>query len=191
MEDKQIIDLYLERNESAISQTKMKYGPYLFKISMNILGSTSDADECENETYFAAWNSIPPQMPLKLKLFLGRLVRNISIDLYRKNNAAKRGAGMEVILSELGECAPDFIAGPSENSPENELDMSELTSLMNSFLHAQSKERRVIFVKRYWYGESVADIAKETSFSESNVSTTLFRLRKELKAYLESEGVAV
>lgn len=181
-EDRQIVELYLERNESAISQSRIKYGAYILAIAFNILGSKEDAAECENDTYLSAWNSIPPKTPANLKLFLGRIARNISIDLYRKNNTKKRGEGMEGLLSELAECVPD------KNGIEAEIDMHRLTDTINEFLRFQAKEKRVMFVKRYWYGQSVSDIAKSMGASESKVSTTLFRVRADLKEWLFKEG---
>ncbi len=185
MEDRQIVDLYLGRDESAIKMSKFKYGAYILAIAMNILKSKEDADECENDTYLSAWNSIPPKEPTNLKLFLGRITRNLSIDIYRKNTAEKRGDGMETLLSELDECAP------GNGGVDAEVDIRSLTYMINEFLHAQPKEKRVMFVKRYWYGQSISDIAKATGTSDSKVATTLFRVRADLKDWLLKEGVSV
>ncbi len=185
MEDRQIVDLYLGRDELAISQSKMKYGTYILAIALNILKSKEDADECENDTYLSAWNSIPPKEPTNLKLFLGRIARNLSIDIYRKNTSKKRGEGMETLLSELDECVPE------NGSMETEADIRNLTRVINEFLHAQPKEKRVMFVKRYWYGQSISDIASAMSVSDSRVATTLFRVRAELKDWLLKEGISV
>ncbi len=184
-EDRQIVDLYLERDESAIQMSKIKYGAYILTIAMNILKSKEDADECENDTYLSAWNSIPPKEPTNLKLFLGRITRNLSIDMYRKNTSKKRGDGMETLLSELDECAP------GNSAIDTEVDIRSLTCVINEFLHAQPKEKRVMFVKRYWYGQSISDIARSMGISDSNVATTLFRVRAELKDWLLKEGVSV
>lgn len=185
MEDRQIVDLYLGRDESAIHESKIKYGSYILAIALNILKSKEDADECENDTYLSAWNSIPPSEPTNLKLFLARITRNLSIDIYRKNTAKKRGAGMDTLLSELDECAPD------NGNVDTELDIRNLTRVINEFLHAQSKERRVMFVKRYWYGQSISEISTSMGLSDSKVSTTLFRVRADLKDWLSKEGISV
>lgn len=185
MEDRQIVNLYLGRDESAIHESKIKYGAYILAIAINILKSKEDADECENDTYLSAWNSIPPSEPTNLKLFLGRITRNLSIDTYRKNTAKKRGEGMETLLSELDECAP------GNNGVDTEIDIRNLTCLINEFLHAQSKEKRVMFVKRYWYGQSISEIAISMGLSDSKVATTLFRVRVDLKDWLLKEGISV
>lgn len=182
MEDRQIVILYLNRSESAILETKTKYGQYILKIAMNILGNVSDSSECENDTYLSTWNSIPPKEPENLKSYVGKISRNLALDLYRKKHAEKRGGNTDVLLSELEDCVPD--------KTENFSDVN-LTELLNSFLKYQNKDKRVMFVKRYWYGESISDIAKEMGFSESKVATTLHRTRESLKEYLEKEGVSV
>jgi len=182
VEDRQIVILYLNRSESAILETKTKYGQYILKIAMNILGNVSDSSECENDTYLSTWNSIPPKEPENLKSYVGKISRNLALDLYRKKHAEKRGGNTDVLLSELEDCVPD--------KTENFSDVN-LTELLNSFLKDQNKDKRVMFVKRYWYGESISDIAKEMGFSESKVATTLHRTRESLKEYLEKEGVSV
>lgn len=187
MKDLQIIELYLGRAENAIAETKSKYGSYIRKIAMNILKSNEDTDECENDTYLLTWNSIPPKKPENLKLFVGRISRNNAISIYRKKNAAKRGEGMEIFLSELSECVPDKDMSPVESS----IMAMQLTTYINNFLNAQSKEKQIVFIKRYWYGESISEIANETAMSESNVSTILFRMRASLKEFLEKGGYSV
>ena len=182
MQDKQIVQMYLDRNEKAIAETKNAYGSYLLAIAFNILGNHEDSEEAESDTYMHAWNVIPPQIPLKLKTFLAKITRNISIDMYRKKHAEKRG-GQEA-LPALGE-------GVDRSTPDTALDGSEITRAMNDFLASLDASKRVIFVKRYWYGESIADIAAELSLSESNVATTLHRLRASLKDFLEKEEIAV
>lgn len=188
MEDRQIIDLYFGRDESAITETKTKYGAYILTIAMNILYSTSDAEECENDTYLSAWNSMPPQEPLNLKTFLGRIARNLSIDKYRKNTAVKRGGGAEELLLELAECCG---AAASQQTVESETDANELTRLLNAFLRELPQEKRILFIKRYWYGESLDDISMETGLTTTKIATTLFRVRGKLKDYLIKEGVAL
>ena len=173
MEDRQIVILYLNRSESAISETKNKYGQYILKIAMNILSNMSDSLECENDTYLSTWNSIPQKEPENLKAFVAKIARNLSLDMYRKKHAEKRGGNTDVLLSELEDCVPDSFL------------------LINDFLKSQKKEKRVMFVKRYWYGESISDISNEMGFSESKVATSLFRTREALKEYLEKEGVSI
>lgn len=187
MKDLQIIELYVSRTETAIAETKSKYGKYIRKIAMNILRSDEDTDECENDTYLFTWNSIPPKKPDNLKLFVGRISRNNAISIYRKKNAAKRGDGMEIFLSELSECVPDKDMSPVESS----IMAMQLTTYINNFLNAQPEEKQIVFIKRYWYGESISEIANETAMSESNVSTILFRMRANLKDFLEKGGFSV
>ena len=187
MNDKQIVELYLKRLESAITETKKKYGTYIRTIAMNILKSNEDTDECENDTYFLTWNSIPPKEPENLKLFVGRIARNGAIIIYRKKTAEKRGGGMEILLSELSECVPDKDFSPVESS----FMAMQLSTYINNFLQAQPQEKRVVFVKRYWYGKSISEISAETGMTESNVSTTLFRMRGGLKEILSGGGISV
>lgn len=184
-EDRQIVDLYLMRDESAIHESKVKYGAYILAIALNILNSKEDADECENDTYLSAWNSIPPNEPRSLKLYLGRIARNLSIDIYRRYTSKKRGEGMETLLLELDECVP------GDADLEREIEVKDLTRVLNDFLRAQTKEKRVMFVKRYWYGQSISEIAAAMNVSDAKVATTLFRVREELKDWLLKEGIAV
>ena len=192
MQDRQIVQMYLDRNEQAIAETKNAYGNYLLTIAFNILGNHEDAEEAEADTYVRTWNAIPPQIPLKLKVFLAKITRNISIDMYRKQHAERRGGqGCDMLLSELEEALPTLGEGVDDATPDTALDQSEVTRALNEFLESIDSTKRVMFVKRYWYGESVADIAAELSLSESNVATTLFRLRASLKDFLEKEEIAV
>lgn len=187
MKDTQIIELYLNRLETAIAETKNKYGKYIRTIAMNILKSNEDTEECENDTYLLTWNSIPPKQPENLKLFVGRIARNNAISIYRKKTAEKRGGGAEILLSELSECVPE-----KEFSPVESAIMSmQLTTYINTFLHSQETEKRIIFVKRYWYGKSINEISEEVGMTETNVSTTLFRMRQGLKKFLSDGGMAV
>ncbi len=192
MQDRQIVQMYLDRNEQAIAETKRAYGSYLLTIAFNILGNHEDAEEAESDTYVRTWNVIPPQIPLKLKVFLAKITRNISIDMYRKQHAERRGGqGCDKLLSELEEALPALAGGVDEMTPDKALDGSEVTRALNDFLESLDATKRVIFVKRYWYGASVADIASELSLTENNVATTLFRLRASLKDFLEKEEIAI
>ena len=186
MEDSQIVDLYWKRSENAISETKNKYGRYCYSIAYNILHNNEDSEECVDETYLHAWNSMPDQRPSRLAAFLGRITRNLSLNRWEKETAKKRGAGqVDLALDELQECIP------ASDSTERIADDSELTDLINGFLASMSAEKRKIFMKRYWYFCSVREIAAELSVSESKVKMSLLRSRDELKQLLEKEGVAL
>ncbi len=180
MEDSQIIRLYFERDEAAISETDAKYGPFCRKIACRILAD-ADAEECVNDAYFRAWNAIPPQKPEKLGAWLGRVVRNLALDLWKKNHRQKR-YGLEQLLSELEECIPSHV------TVEHEIEGKEVTRILNEWLASLSKKDRVSFVRRYWYGEMVNALAEEQGISPANMAKRLYRLRKSLKARLEEEG---
>ncbi len=185
MEDSQIIELYWKRSEEAISETTKKYGKLCRHIALNIVGNHSDAEECENDTYVAIWNAIPPNRPNSLSAFLSRIARNIALNRYDYNKAQKRNHEFDLVLSELEEC----IAGKS--SVEDAYEEGVVATMIDDFLAGLSKEKRVIFVRRYWYSDGVKDIAKRMCISESKVKTTLFRVRKELQDYLGERGVVV
>ena len=183
MDDDQIVQMYWDRDERAISITAAKYGAYCLSIAGNILGNHEDAEECVNDTYLNTWNSIPSNRPEMLSTYLGKIVRNLSFNLYKKNRAKKRGAGqLDIVLDELSE----LIAGP--NSPEEELDRKQLSATINAFLSKLPAEKRKIFVCRYWYADSVKDIAERFAMTENNVSVTLNRIRTKLRSYLEDGG---
>ncbi|SHI52995.1 RNA polymerase sigma-70 factor, ECF subfamily [Butyrivibrio fibrisolvens DSM 3071] len=185
MEDSTIIELYFDRNEDAIVQTKNKYGRMLSSISMRILHSLEDADECENDTYLKTWNVIPPQRPDIFSAFLSRIVRNLSLDRYDMMHADKRGnAQVGVLLDELAEVIADDKAGDSDSA-------RELSEILNRFLSEQKELTRKMFIRRYYFGYSVAEIAEKYDLTESNVKMTLLRVRNKLKDYLEKEGVTV
>lgn len=190
MEDKKIVELYVGRDESAITKSKDKYGNYIISIAFGILRDHGDAAECENDTYLSAWNCIPPQIPHNLKTFLGRIARNISISEYRKKHADKRGGDTDILMSELEECKPGTLSSEDYNI-ERDQELHELTAAINNYLKNQKRDNRIIFVKRYWYGMSISEIAHETGMSESNISTTLHRMRAKLKVVLESEGIVL
>lgn len=182
MQDKEIVDLYWARSEEAISQTNVKYGSYCRKIAMNITVSAEDSDECVNDTYLSAWNSMPEERPSLLAPYLASIVRNHALDRYRRSHTAKRGAGQVALaLDELAE-----VAGAS--SAEDEAFRTILSGHINSFLAQLDKENRIVFVRRYFYVDSLADIAQNRGMSESAVKSLLFRLRQKLKEYLEKEG---
>ena len=183
MDDAKIIDLYWNRDESAIPATAEKYGKLCTSIAMNILASKEDAEECVNDTYLCAWNSIPPSRPSILSAFLGKITKNLSFNRYKYNTADKRGQGqMPLVLDELS----DMICG--SNEVEGMLDTKELADAIDAFLDKLSPKKKCIFVSRYWYTESVSDIALRCAMKEGAVSMTLNRLRKKLKCYLLERG---
>ena len=185
MEDSQIINLYYSRNEQAITESDRKYGPLCRRISFNILSVKEDAEECVNDTWFAAWKRMPPDRPRALGAFLGRITRNLSISRWRACHAKKRYRGMEVLLSELDECVP------VSDNVQQEIDRKELAGLLDVWLGSLKQDDRALFVRRYWYGDAVNALAAEYGSSPNQISQRLFRLRKKLKLYLEKEGVCL
>ncbi len=180
MIDAQIIELYLNRDQDAISQTADKYGKYCLAIAKNILGSDEDAKECVNDTYLKAWNSIPPNRPKVLSTYLGKITRNLSFNRYKLNHAHKRGGNeIPAILDELSE----IVSGNS--NVENEVENKELLKAIDAFLDTLSYEKRSIFICRYWYSQSVSSIAKEHKIKENAVSMILSRTRQKLRKYLK------
>jgi RNA polymerase sigma-70 factor (ECF subfamily) len=184
MNDKEIIQLYCDRDETAIAETAKKYGSYCQYIAHNILHNQEDAEECVNDTYLGAWKSIPPQLPLRLSTYLGKITRNLSLNRYQQYTAEKRGGGQtELALAELEDCIP------ADQDMEKLLDDMVLTEAIERFLYRQTEDKRNIFTRRYWYLSPIRDIAKEYGMTESKVSSILFRMRNELKAHLEKEGI--
>ena len=186
MEDKDIIRLYFERSEEAINATAQKYSAFLSAISFGILRSREDAEECVNDTYMQAWNSIPPNEPKRLPAFLGKITRNLSLNRYERMTAQKRGGGSkELALEELEECIP------AAGDVQREVEDTELRELINEFLGRLNKESRIIFMCRYWYFCTVSEIAEDMHVGESKVKMSLLRTRKKLKQFLEKQGVAL
>lgn len=185
MEDVQIIALYYARNENAICETDKKYGVFCQRIALNLLRIREDAEECVADTYHAAWNSIPPAYPVSLRAFLGRIVRNLSIDRFRKENAQKRNSAMTVLLSELEDCLP------AREDVELTFERHELAKIISDWLSTLSADDRTVFVKRYWSGEAVNTLAKKYGCTQGQMAQRMLRLRKSLKATLEKEGVAI
>lgn len=184
MNDQKIIELFWERHESAISATAEKYGKYCHTVAYNILFNHFDAEECVNDTYLGAWNSIPPQKPGNLTAFLGKIARNLDINRYKRQSAAKRGKGqVEIVLSELENCIPDI------KGIEEAVDEAHLVAVINRFLYAQHKTKRNLFVQRYWYMYPIREIAEMHDMSESKVKSILYRMRVELKTNLEKEEI--
>lgn len=185
MEDKEIIQLYFQRDQQAIHETDQKYGPYCRSIAQNLLSSREDAEECVNDTWHAAWRRMPPELPLSLKAFLGRITRNLSISRYRSRTARKRYQGMEILLSELADCVPD------RRDVETVSESRWLSALISDWLDGLPAADCAAFVGRYWHGREVAELAREHRCSPNTMAQRLLRLRRRLKEFLEQEGAAV
>ena len=183
MEDEAILTLYFARDPEAIAETEKKYGVFCTTIARNILTLREDAEECLNDVLHAVWNRIPPLRPENMKAFLGRLTRNAAIDRYRREHAQKRYAGMELLLSELNDCLP------SPDTAEQTMERKELGERISDWLDALPNEDCALFVRRYWYGESVQSLAKRCGISPNAMSHRLLELRKKLRKKLEAEGV--
>ena len=183
MDDNGIIQLYWDRNDQAISVTSEKYGHYCKAIAKNILNNEEDAEECVNDTYLNAWNSMPTHWPEQLATFLGKITRNLSFNKYKHDHAEKRGSGeITLVLEELIDCVSDT------DDVEQMIDRQELVKTINSFVRSLSPEKRSIFVCRYWYSDSVSKIAKDYGMLQGSVSKMLERTRKQLKVYLAERG---
>jgi len=185
VEDRQIIELYHRRDESAIAETDRKYGAFCRRIAMNILTLREDAEECVNDTWHAAWRRMPPERPVSLGAFLGRITRNLSISRFRAARAQKRYAGMELLLSELEECVPSAV------SVEKTTEERELSEQISRWLEGLPQEDGDLFIRRYWYGDGVAELAAAQGVTPNQMAQRMLRLRKGLKAFLETEGVAL
>lgn len=183
MDDNKIIELYFARNEDAISETSYKYGHYCHAIAINILASEEDSQECLNDTYLQAWQSIPPARPVSLRAFLGKITRNLALNLLEKKNAQKRGGGeVTLILGELSDCA---------GSLDSFTDEFALSEIINKFLGTLSAQSRNFFVSRYFYARSLKEIARMYSMSENKVTVSLFRTREKLRKALTKEGIDI
>ena len=184
MEDNKIIQLYWNRDTDAIEITKQKYGRYCTAIAQNILNNNEDAEECLNDTYLKAWNSMPKIWPKQLSVYLGTITRNLSFNRYKKKYANKRGSGeIALVLDELAEC----VSG--KELVERQIEEKELITYINSFINLLPREKRTIFVCRYWYSDSIAQIAQENNMSIGSVTMILKRTREKLKEYLINKGV--
>ncbi len=184
MNDHRIIELYQERNESAIQETEKKYGKLCFGISKNILGDILDAEECVNDTYLSVWNAIPPAEPKNLMAFVAKIARNLSLKRLEYMRAQKRSGFEPVEISELAEILSDedCATGYSEE---------DLGKIINDFLKEEKEDARNVFMRKYWFFDSVEEIAKRYSFSESKVKSMLFHTRNKLKKYLKDKGVHI
>ena len=182
MEDRKIVDLYWDRSETAISETQTKYGKLLYGISFSLLSSREDAEECVNDTYIAAWNAMPDERPEHLCAFLCKIDRRISINKYNSLHRQKRG-GAEMIIEELTECIP------SGNDVLDSYESRRLAETINRFLEGLDTEKRVAFVKRYFYSKSLGEISQQMKISEAKLKSMLFRTREQLYKILEGEGL--
>ena len=185
MEDLEIVGLYWARDQLAIAESQRKYGSLCGGIAMNILRNREDAEECVNDTWGRAWDNIPPQRPGSLGAYLGRIVRNLALNRWRKNHAEKRGGGNgELLRSELRECLPE--EGEGVLCAEE-----QLSAVIGQWLTCLPQEDRIVFLRRYWYGDSLAASAKARGTGQNHLAVRMHRLRKRLREYLKEEGIAV
>ena len=184
MDDARIIELYFARDEAAIEQTRASYGHKLRAVALRILADDMDAQECENDTYLKTWTSIPPNRPVHFFAYIAKICRNAALGILEYRGAAKRSAQVVELTDEMQQCIPDRLA-------EQAFEPEETGSLLTAFLREESRDNRVIFVRRYFSGESVAEIAQSLGYSESKVKSSLLRTRTKLKGYLEKEGVRI
>lgn len=182
MTDSEIVALYWKRSEEAIACTIQKYGRYLLQLAQNILHIREDAEECVNETYLSAWNQLPPDRPERLLPYLGRISRCLALNRLGYLHAQKRNADFTLLLSELEECLP------AQDSVETQYEDKALAEALSAFLRQQREEDRTLFIRRYWYSDSIRDLAKRYGWRESKVKSQLFRIRKRLRQALEEEG---
>lgn len=184
MEDKTIVELFWLRDEKAIDETKRKYSSMLNSIAFSLLKNAHDAEECENDTYLAAWNTMPENKPEYLSAYLGRIIKNLSVIKIRKKTAHKRGSG-------YWECIDELNGLSALENAESVFDSKETARHISAFLRNEDTQKRQIFIRRYWYCDSIKDIAHYFNISESNVKTTLSRTRQKLKEYLLLQGVEI
>jgi len=184
MDDSNIVELYLERSESAIKETSRRYGRYCKTIAMNILNDVLDAEECVNDTYLKLWKCIPPKKPNPLSTYIGRITRNLSLDRYEYKKAQKRNSEFDLLLSEV----ESWIPAPML---ETEYEEGKITHILNEFLYSLDYEAQTIFVHRYYFSYSIKDIAKMHDMSESKVTSMLFRARNKLRVKFEGEDVEI
>jgi len=184
MEDERIIELYNSRDEAAIEETRNRYGSRLHGLAYGLLRSEEDAKECESDTYFKAWNSIPPQQPRHFFAYLAKITRNSALTRLEAANAAKRSAELVELTDELQQCVPDVMA-------EKSFEASELGELLSAFVRTLGEDARAVFLNRYFLALSTAETAEKLGFSESKVKSTLMRTRERLRGFLEKEGIEI
>ena len=180
MDDSEIVALFFARNETAIEESRKKYGRYCRYIALQILGNDEDAAEIESDAMLKAWQTIPPYRPGELKAYLGMLSRQIALNAYNRKHADRRGGALSELFDELGDCVP---ADQEDVSSE-----IALKDALDVFLHSLTKRQRGVFLRRYWYSNSIGEIAKEFKMSEGSVKMLLMRIRNKLKKHLKKEG---
>ncbi len=185
IDDERIIELFFARSEKAIAELDVKYGKLFHKLSHNILNNRQDAEECVNDAYLGAWNTIPPTKPNPLQAYVCKIVRNISLKLYYRKEAIKRNSEYDIVIQEI----EAYISAP--NTVETSIETKELAQIIESFLDTMSEENFVIFMRRYWFSDTYAEIAKRVGISEKNVSVRLTRIRKQMREYLIEREVFV
>lgn len=185
MEDMNILELFWARTQDAIPAAAERYGALCRAVAGNILANSWDAEECVNDVWLAAWNSIPPARPERLGAYLARLTRNIALDKLDYNHALKRNRELDVALSELGECLA------ARGGVEEMLEAGQTSNAIDTFLRTLPREQRWVFLRRYWYADPIAEIARRGHMSQGKVKSMLFRTREKLRTYLEQEGIAV
>ena len=185
MNDNDIIALYWARDERAISETDNRYGRLCRSIALNILSVNEDAEECVNDAYNKVWNVIPPQRPKQFRAWLGKIVRNIAINMWNRNRASKRYNGIQTMLSELEDCIP------AAKNVDDEIDSIELGRVISAWLRTLPDNDRMLFVIRYWNGVPLKDIAKRYGIEPNKLAQKMFRLRAGLKAALEKEDISL
>ena len=183
LNDHEIIDLFFERSEQAITELICKYGAAVKAVVSNILGNAQDAEECQNETYYSVWTKIPPARPEHLGAYVCRIARNVSLKRYHSNTAQKRNSHYDVALEELEGTIPAL------STVETDYDARELSAYINRFLAGLSRDDRYLFLRRYWYGDRISDIAARLGITPHTASVRLFRLRLKLQTYLQKEGM--
>ena len=185
MEDSEIVSLYWARSEDALRETERKYGDFCLALAMNILSLREDAEECVNDTWRRAWDSMPEERPARLRPWLGKVVRNLSIDRYRRDRAKKRHVDMELLLSELEDCVP------ARETVEETVEAAELGQIISRWLETLREEDRALFVRRYWNGEALKALAEACGIPAPKLAQKMYRLRQGLQAALEREGVSL
>ena len=184
MDDKRIVELYFRRDEQALTETQQKYSRYLHRVAHNILQNPQDAEECVSDTYLRAWNAIPPHRPTRLSVYLGKITRHLALDRYAALTADKRGGGTTAdILEEWRDALPDGGGDPADDIA--------VRDALSRFLRQLPADKRRVFIRRYWYGDTIAAIAAESHATESRIKMMLSRTRAELKTFLEKEGIAL
>ena len=185
IDDEKIIDLFFERSEQGIRELDNKYGTVCHNLSYNIVNNRQDAEECVNDAYLGAWNAIPPERPNPLLSYIVKIVRNISLKIYWRTEAAKRSGHYTIALEEIEGCIAD------QKTVEDEIEARELARIIEEFLDTLTLENRVIFMRRYWFADSYKDIAEFVGLSEKNISVRLTRIREKMKQYLIEREVFV